>query len=120
MFQAAHNLFERIKVTTKLMLYGFLELQGDTNSTDASAISVVTGNTFLVSAGAETRTLANGIDGQVKTLIYITHVGNITVTPANLAAGTQITFSAAGACWQGVFKKGEWITMFVSTGAAVT
>ncbi len=81
----------------------------DTNSTDASAISVATPCTILTSGGAETRTLANGFEGQRKILVGgATVSGNITITPANLQGYTSIVIGAAGRGCELLFAAGQW------------
>jgi len=115
MHYAANSQFDKAEILDdgQLKLTGAIFLNGDVNGTNASAIDVGTGTTYLTSAGAETRTLADGKENQVKRLVCITYVGNIVVTPTNLV-GTTITFTAAGGAWEGVFKKGEWITLSAS------
>lgn len=70
---------------------------------DAGAIPVnLSGLVALVSAGAETRTLANPtFRGQTLGLHCDTHVGNIVVTaasPINVANNTVMTFGAVSEC----------------------
>jgi hypothetical protein len=105
---------ERLKITGSI-IYGF-----DLNTTNASAISVATPTTFITSAGAETRTLANGYLGQEKTIIAkATMTGTVTITPTNLANGTNVVMTAAGNSWTGVFYGGEWHTKTI-IGATIT
>lgn len=70
----------------------------DTNTTDASAISIATGSTVITSAGAETRTLADGSSvGQVKHILFGTDGGTVTLTIASAAAAENVvTFAEAG------------------------
>ena len=92
----------------KLLVDKMLALGIDLNSTDASAISLDTPVTALVSAGAETRTLANGREGQVKELIAFTAVGAITITPVNLRGYATVILGAAGRGAKLIFYNGEW------------
>ena len=49
---------------------------------------------FITSAGAHTVTLADGTyDGQVKSIILSVDGGTVTLTPANFADGTSLTFA---------------------------
>lgn len=62
----------------------------------SGAISVDTGITYFDStAGAAALTLADGVEGQVKTLMMLVDGGDVVVTPANYANGTTITFNDA-------------------------
>lgn len=47
-------------------------------------------------AGGDTFTLANGTVGQIMTIAMLSSTGTATITPANLAGGTSVTFNAAG------------------------
>jgi len=103
MHQAADTIFDKIKVE-KATLLGV-----DVNSTNASAISLETPVTVLTSGGAETRTLANGREGQRKILLGGTTVtGAITITPASLQGYTNIAIGAAGRGCELLFTGGKW------------
>ena len=65
---------------------------------DASAVSLATTASYFNTVAASTATLADGADGQIKTLAMVTHSGNMVITVATPGwggAGT-ITFSAVG------------------------
>lgn len=47
-------------------------------------------------AGGDTFTIADGTNGQVMTIAMLSSTGTATITPANFASGTSITFNAAG------------------------
>jgi len=113
MHQAADTIFDKIKVE-KATLLGT-----DLNVTNASAISLETPCTILTSGGAETRTLANGREGQRKILVGGTTVtGNIVITPASLQGYTTITIGAAGRGAELIFSAGKW-HCFALGGAAM-
>ena len=65
---------------------------------NASAISLATTASYFSTTGAWTATLADGADGQIKTLAMVTHGGNMVVTVATPGWGGagHITFSAVG------------------------
>jgi hypothetical protein len=65
---------------------------------NASAISLATTASYFSTTGAWTATLADGADGQIKTLAMVTHGGNMIVTVATPGWGGagDITFSAVG------------------------
>jgi len=103
MHQAADSHFD--KVLVEKMLAGGV----DYNAVDASAISLETIITVLTSGGAETRTLANGREGQIKILQGgITVTGAITITPSNLAGYATVVIAAAGRGAGLFFSRGEW------------
>jgi hypothetical protein len=92
----------------------------DVNSTDAAAISVLTPVTILTAAGAESRTLPNAKDGQIKILVAKTITGTITITPTNLYNGTTITMDHVNDTWVGVYYGGDWHTLVAgSLGATI-
>ena len=56
---------------------------------EPSAISATT-------TGAQAQTLANGVNGQIKTISMVADGGDGTLTPATFANGTTITFNDVG------------------------
>ena len=103
---------ERLRISKRLELIGFETL------TAAGAVSVILPVTYLDStAGAMTMTLANGYEGQVKTVVMIADNGDVTLDPANLTDGTHITFDGYDA-WMGIFHAGSWVTL--NGAAAIT
>ena len=55
-------------------------------------------------------TLADGANGQIKTIINISTAGTnaITITPANLRGGTTVTLNAEGETVTLIFKNSNW------------
>jgi len=103
MLESANQKIDELTVDEKL------GLTVDTNSTNASAISVITPSTGIVTAGAETRTLPNGREGQIKTIFCKTYVGDCVITPASMGgAYTTITLGAAGRGCTLQYCNGEW------------
>jgi len=76
--------------------------------TAAGAISISTPVSYLVTGGAIAITLANGYEGQTKTIIMVTDGGTATLTPTSFANGTTITFDDALDNWDGIFHAGSW------------
>jgi hypothetical protein len=77
---------------------------------DAAAINLGVTTSYFVTAGAETTTLADGAEGQIKNLVCAGYVGDMIVTVASAGwggAGT-ITFDAAGQGCQLIFLGGNW------------
>lgn len=83
--------------------------------TAAGAVSVETPTSYLVTGGAIAITLANGYEGQRKLIIMQTDGGTATLTPANFANGTTITFDDALDNWYGEFHAGNWYSIGTPT-----
>ena len=112
MHQGANPLLNKIKALRAIFTQK-VQVGGDLNETNASAISLTTPVTALkCAAAAETRTLANGYEGQLKWLFFMTDGGGtVAVTPANLRNGNTITFTDVNEGWHGIFLFGEWNTL---------
>ena len=62
----------------------------------AGAVSLNTLHTQLTTTGAQAQTLANGVNGQIKTITMVADGGDGTLTPATFANGSTITFNDVG------------------------
>ena len=73
--------------------------------TAAGAVSITTTVTTVASSGVIALTIADGIQGQIKVIVFITDGGTATLTPATMNDGTNLTFADAGdsaiLCWIG-------------------
>jgi len=118
MFQPADSIFGKLKVLVARITQRLL-LEVETSSTDAGAISVAVPVTCLTSAGAETRTLANGYPGQVKIIFMMTAGGTVTITPVNLYNGNTIAFAEVNDGWIGIFYGGTWHTLAGTAAVSV-
>jgi len=67
--------------------------QTATNETEPNITSLLT---LLVTTTASTAELANGIQGQLKVIVFITDGGTATLTPATMNDGTTLAFADAG------------------------
>ena len=76
--------------------------------TGAGAVSLTDEVTYLVTTGANALTLADGVNGQSKLIIMKTDGGDGTLTPANLANGTTITFNDVDDFAKLEFANGQW------------
>lgn len=76
--------------------------------TGAGAISVTAEYTNLVTTAADALTLADGVAGQRKVIKMKTDGGDGTLTPANFADGTTITFNSVGDVVELIFADGKW------------
>jgi len=64
--------------------------------TSAGAVSLTTTLTTVASSSAITLTLANGTQGQIKIIVFITDGGNVTLMPSTMVGGTTLTFADVG------------------------
>jgi hypothetical protein len=64
--------------------------------TAAGAVSITTTITTVASSAAIALTLADGTQGQIKVIVFITDGGDATLTPATMNDGTTLTFADAG------------------------
>ena len=60
------------------------------------ALSLDVLHSAIVTTGAQAFSLANGSNGQLKTISMVTDGGDATLTPATLAGGSTITFNDVG------------------------
>jgi len=77
----------------------------------STAIDVTSAVCEVNAAGGTTPcTLADGANGQIKTIIDVSASGsnNIVITPANLRGGTNITLNATGETVTLMFKNSNW------------
>ena len=74
---------------------------------------------FVTTTGAHTVTLADGsYAGQVKTIILSVDGGDMTLTPANFADGTSLTFADALDTATLVFDGSDW-NLAAASGVAI-
>lgn len=91
----------------------------DTNSTASSAISLKTLVTSIVTAGAESRTLAAGVPGQIKVVRMETDGGDCTLTiSGNPAASDVLTFNDALDFVVLLYADSQWLIL-VNSGVTV-
>ena len=64
--------------------------------TAAGAVSITTTLTTVASSAGIALTLADGTQGQIKVIVFITDGGDATLTPATMNDGTTLTFADAG------------------------
>lgn len=77
--------------------------------TGAGAVDITSRVTLLVTTGSDALTLADGIEGQEKTIKMKTDGGDGTLTPANFANGTTITFNDVGDSVNLIFTDSSWL-----------
>jgi hypothetical protein len=83
-----------------------------------TAIDVITTLTTIANNAGSTHVLADGVVGQIKTIVCSVYTGDAVITPTNFV-GTTITLNAAGDSWTGVFVGTEWTTLALGGTAAV-
>ena len=77
----------------------------------STAIDVTSAVTEVnATAGNATCTIADGANGQIKTIINVSTGGtnSIVITPANLRGGTTVTLNAIGETVTLIFKNSNW------------
>lgn len=79
--------------------------------TDTGVVDTFHEITEVVTTGAATATLADGVQGQSKFIVMKTDGGDMVITPANLGNGTTITLDDAGDCAQLKFTNAKWYMM---------
>jgi len=76
--------------------------------TGAGAVDLLTDITYLVTTSTDALTLADGYEGQEKTIVMKTDGGDGTLTPDNYANGTTIIFTAVGDSVRLLFTNSSW------------
>ena len=84
-------------------------ITGDGSTSTAIEITNAVTEVNATSAGAPC-TLADGANGQIKTIINVSTGGtnNVVITPSNLRGGTAITLNAPGETVTLIFKNSNW------------
>jgi hypothetical protein len=85
--------------------------QAITGSGSSQSIDILTPVTEVnATSSTATLTLADGANGQIKTIINISSSGTnaVTITPSNLRGGTAITLNAPGQTVTLIFKNSNW------------
>ena len=76
--------------------------------TVAGAVSIATEVSTLATTGAIAITLADGIEGQRKTIVMITDGGTATLTPANFGNGSTLAFADVLDTVELIFVNDAW------------
>ena len=99
---------------------GFLRYsQTPQTLTGAGAVDITSQITHFTDTGTNALTLADGANGQTKIICQIATAGGAgTLTPSNLAGGTNITFNAVGENAQLLFTNSSWHVIGIS-GATI-
>lgn len=77
--------------------------------TGAGAVFPTTPYTQLITTGANALTLADGKEGQRKTVVMITDGGDGTLTPANPLGFSSIVFNSVGDSVDLLFINSKWV-----------
>ena len=88
----------------------------------SSAVDITSAVTEVnATSGAAPVTLADGANGQIKTIINISTGGsnNVNIVPSNLRGGTTITLNAPGETVTCMFKNSNW-NIIAGNGYAVS
>lgn len=85
----------------------------------AGAISIVTNVTKITSPDANgTLTIADGVDGQIKTIIMVSNAGNHTLSITSNIGHSSVAFNSAGDTATLMFQGTSWY--FIGGTATVT
>lgn len=93
------------------------------NRSGAGAISLDTPISYWTSTGAaQALTLADGEDGQEKTVVHAVDGGSIAITPTNFGGATSatVTLATAGDSVTFTFLNGAWWVTAFASNAAIT
>ena len=88
----------------------------------SSAVDITSAVTEVnATSGAAPVTLADGANGQIKTIINVSTGGsnNVNIVPSNLRGGTTITLNAPGETVTCMFKNSNW-NIIAGNGYAVS
>ncbi len=96
---------------------GFTHLSGPLNVTSvqslsgAGAVNVTSDTTEVTTTGTDALSLADGTEGQYKTITMVAVVGDGTLTPDNLLGASTVTFNSLGDSVLLRFRSGTWIVL---------
>ena len=79
--------------------------------TGAGAVDIVSAITHIVTTAANALTLADGAEGQWKSIVMKTDAGAGTLTPTNPGNFATLTFDDVGDSALLLFTNGKWIWM---------
>jgi len=82
-----------------------------TTAAGAGAIDIVSAITHIVSTGVDALSLADGAEGQWKSIVMKTDGGAATLTPTNPGNFATLTFDDVGDSALLIFTNGKWIWM---------
>lgn len=106
------TLFNNIPTNIK---YSGIKVETGTPDIPTTNIAIDTAISYLVNttASAINLSLANGIQGQEKTLIATNITANVLVTPTNFANGTSIIFTNTGQTAKLLFVNSKWYILSI-------
>ena len=106
-------------IAGNIKLDGFLAFDGTAEAVAAAGATLAVNITSPLSnitstattTGANALTLADGVQGQLKTITLITDGGDVQIDPANFTNGTSITMEDAGDNITLMFNNSAWQVM---------
>lgn len=106
---------EKLDVAGNLAITaGFLRLSGSPQSVSGSGSLVVntsTAVTYVTTTGAATLTLANGSQGQIKTIVMIVDGGDAVLSPTSTLGYSNITFNSVGDSVTLQYLNNAWVVI---------
>ncbi len=100
-----------------VVINGKLVLAETATISGAGAIPVTASLVEITTTGADAMTLADGVEGQVLTLLFVSDGGDATITPSNFANGTTITLADVNDSVDLVFTNSSWYMKGVGYGS---
>ena len=93
------------------VLTGMVKTPTTQTLTGAGAVDIVSAITHIVSTGVDALSLANGAEGQWKSIVMKTDGGAATLTPTSPGNFSTLTFDDVGDSALLIFTNGKWIWM---------
>ena len=107
------------KGTGGVVVNGKLVIAETSTISGAGAIPVTASLCEITTTGADAMTLANGVERQELTLLFVSDGGDATITPSNFANGTTLTFADVNDSADLVFTNGSWYMKGIGYGSPV-
>jgi hypothetical protein len=108
---------EKLDVAGNLAISdGFLRLSATPQSLAGAGSLVVNATsaiTYVTTSGSATLSLGDGVQGQEKTIVFITDVGDAVVAPSSTAGYTNITMADVGDTVRLIFVNSAWYILSV-------
>lgn len=102
-----------------VVVNGKLVIAETATRSGAGAIPVTASLVEITTTGADAMTLADGVEGQILHLLFVTDGGDATITPTNFANGTTLTLADVNDSAILMFTNGKWYMMGAGYGSPV-
>lgn len=102
-----------------VVINGKLVIAETATISGAGAIPVTASLVEITTTGADAMTLADGVEGQILHLLFVSDGGDATITPSNFANGTTLTLADVNDSAILMFTNGSWYMMGAGYGSPV-